>query len=454
MRKRSLVAPVCVALVTVACAGDGDDPAATDNSSVGADFAGEVTVDDVGRLQPAECSGDNVASEVDGVAEDSVNVATLSIDFAALAEIGFAASELDPTATYAAFVDEVNENGGVCGRTVDVQQVVYDVLAGEGGQACVEATEDRANLVVNTATYNEVLCLTDAGVPAYTGADVTGADLEAGGGLLFTRFPLLEDQYRATVQYALDDGALEGQVGVWYGSVFPDQGDAVEEVVLPMLDDAGVDYVPYRTDYSGPDDPQGNTVLTSAATDFAGHEVDTLLMFVQNTNHTGMETELAAQGLRPRLISAPISGNTSNELFADRFGTREIADGQEFVTFTLGATELGEEDPIAAACNEIYTRRTGETVEPRTFEYQVVTSTCVQVDVLAAALSLAGGDLTRERFVQALASLPPYRVPPLVGEVEWTADDHAGPTVFSAQTYDGGTNSVATGDDTFETGDG
>ena len=39
------------------------------------------------------------------------------------------------------------------------------MLQAQGGQACVEATEDRTNLVVNTATYDEVLCLTDAGLP-------------------------------------------------------------------------------------------------------------------------------------------------------------------------------------------------------------------------------------------------------------------------------------------------
>jgi len=448
----------CSLLAIAACGGDDDsDDGSASDPPAGADggdaaFTGEVTVDDIGRLQPAECTGDNAASDDDGVSADTVNVATVSIDFDALAEIGFTVAGVDPTETFSVFADELNENGGVCGRTVDVQRVVYDVLQAQGGQACVEATEDRANLVVNTATYDEVLCLTDAGVPAYTGADVTEADIEAAEGLLFTRFPVLEDQYAATVQHALDDGALEGKVGVWYGSVFPNQGDAVEDVVLPMLDDADVDYVAYRTDYAGPSDPEGNTVLTSAATDFAGQDVETVLMFVQNTNHTGMETELDAQGLSPRFISAPISANSSNEVFADRFGTREIADGQQFATFTLGATELGPDDPIAAACHEIWTRRTGDEIEPATFDYGQITSTCVQVDVLAAALSLAGGDLTRDRFVAALQSLPSYRVPPLLGEVAWTAEEHAGPAVFSAQTYDGAANTVATDEDTFEIG--
>ena len=226
------------------------------------------------------------------------------------------------------------------------------MLQGQAGQACVEATEDRTNLVVNTSSYDDILCITDAGVPAYAGTDVTAADLEQAGGLLFSRSPLLEEQYEATVQYALDSGALDGTVGVWYGNIFPNHGDAAEDVVLPMLDDAGVDYVAYRTDFEGPSDPEGNSVLTAAATDFAAQEVDTVLMLVGPTNHTGLQNELHAQGVDPLYISAPVAGNTSNELFADRFGTRDFTDGQVFITYSIGPSELDATDPIAAACHE------------------------------------------------------------------------------------------------------
>jgi hypothetical protein len=449
-----------VAVMALALGACGDDDATTggdggnggNGGAVDAGFGGEVTLGDEGRLQQADCEGDNVASDADGVTEDTVNVAALTIDFEALGAIGFAASDRDPAQMFSVFVDEVNEAGGVCGRTIDLQEIRFNILAGEGGQACVEATEDRANLAVNTTGYAEVLCLTDAGVPVFSGSDLTEAEMDSTGGLLLTRFPRVEDQYRATVEYAHGDGALDGTVGVWYGSIYPEQTAAVEDVVLPMLDELDVDYTAFRTDAIGPSDPEGNAVLTAAATDFASRGIDTLLAFVQNTNHTGMQTELDAQGVNPRFISMPISANTANELFADRFGTTEVGDGQEFVTFTLGATELGDDDPIAASCHEIWTRRTGEAVSPNSFDYSSITASCVQVDVLAAGLSLAGGDLTRDRFVAALRALPAYRVPPVIGEVDWTGDSSFGPSVFSVQDYDGSTNTVRTRDETFEIG--
>ena len=129
-----------------------------------------MSFDEVGRLLPAECQGDNVADEDSGVTEDTVNVSVLSIDFEPLASIGFAASNFDPTAAFETFVAAVNDAGGVCGRTIDVQRVLYDILQGQAGQACVEATEDRANLIVSISTYDQPRCITDTGLPALTAA--------------------------------------------------------------------------------------------------------------------------------------------------------------------------------------------------------------------------------------------------------------------------------------------
>jgi hypothetical protein len=157
-----------------------------------------------------------------------------------------------------------------------------------------------------------------------------------------------------------------------------------------------------------------------------------------------MQSELHAQGLDPHHISAPIAGNTSNEIFADRFGTRAYVDGQEFITYSVGSSELDATDPIAAACNKLWTDLTGETVESKTFDYVLITSACVQVDELAAALSLAGGDLTRERIVQAFEALPAHSSPGLLGELDWSGGERAGPATFSVQHYDGATNTVAT----------
>jgi ABC-type branched-subunit amino acid transport system substrate-binding protein len=452
------------ALVLAACSGGGtsgssasttaggaSDTTAT-TATAGADSG--VTLDADGRLVPAPCDGSsNTASEDDGVSEDTVNVAALGIDFATLAQIGFAATELSLTDVTNTFIEAANADGGVCGRTIDLQQVEYDVLAGDAGAACVQVTEDRANLLVSSSSFDQPTCITDAGVPLVATSDVTAADLDTSGGLLLARTPAVEAQYRATVEYAEAHGLLDGKVGVFYGNLFPNLSAAVENVVLPALDDLGVDHVDYRSDTAGPSDPEGNAILTSAATDFVAQGVDTVLLFVGPTNQTGMQAELHAQGLDPTYLSAPVAGNTSNEIFADRFGTRDFTTGQQWVTYSLGPSELDDSDPLAASCNERYAELTGTpSAAPRTFDYQVIGTLCVQVDEILAALSIAGGDLNRQSIVDALQSLPPHHSPGLLGEIAWTPEVHTAEPVFSALTYDGASNTVTSDTDTFTVG--
>jgi ABC-type branched-subunit amino acid transport system substrate-binding protein len=344
----------------------------------------------------------------------------------------------------------VNGAGGVCGRTIDLQKVTYDVIQNKAGEACAKVTQDRANLVVNSASFDQPTCITDAGVPLVAATDVSADDLGRTGGLLFSRGPSLEAQFKATVQYAQANGYLTGKVGVWYGNIFPNVSGAVESTVLPMLDQAGVKYKAVRTDAAGPSDPQGNAVLTSGATEFVSQKVNTVLMFVGPTNQTGMQAELHKQGLDPRYLSAPVAGNTSNEIFADRFGTRAFTSGQQWVTYSLGISELDQNDKLAAACNEQWTKVTGETVAPRTFDYSLVAGVCVQVDELVAALSIAGGDLSRDSLVKALERLPSHRSPGLIGQIAWAHDVRTSESVFSVQTYDGSANTVKTDPNSFK----
>ncbi|MCB0997141.1 MAG: hypothetical protein KDB21_18730, partial [Acidimicrobiales bacterium] len=100
-------------------------------------------------------------------------------------------------------------------------------------------------------------------------------------------------------------------------------------------------------------------------------------------------------------------------------------------------------DPIAASCHEQWTAITGETVEQNTYDYSLITAMCTYVDEVAAALSIAGGDLNRDTLVAAFESLPPHRVPAVVGEVDWGSGERFGPNSFSVLTYDGASNTVA-----------
>ena len=165
---------------------------------------------------------------------------------------------------------------------------------------------------------------------------------------------------------------------------------------------------------------------------------------------TGIQLELSAQGLNPRYISMPIAENTANDLFAESYGTKEISDGMEYLTYTYSPREVGENDLAAKSCNAQWTELTGETVEPNTYDYYLVAITCVIVDEVLAALSLAGGDLNRESFIAGIEALPSHHAPGYLGEMDWSPDNRFGPAVFSVHDYDGETNGFTTREDFFE----
>ncbi len=412
------------------------------------DAAGVTTDPDTGRLIPAECAeGENIADESIGVAADSVNFATLGIDYGPLADIGFAPSGTDPGEFMRVLIDDLNANGGICGRTINYQGVLYDIIRREGGNGCIQVTEDVTNLAVFVQGGTpEATCVAAAGPVTYSQHDFSELYVADVIDNMYINQPSFDDQVRATMQYTLDSGQLDGKVvGVWYGWVFTDLGDAVEAIALPMLDEAGIEHIDFRTDFLGPSDPQGNTVLLAAATEFASAPIDVMLNFTGTTNHTGMQLELAAQGLTPTYISAPVSGNASNALFNEAYGTAEIADGEQVITFAYAPDELlPGVNPAVDSCNEQVAELTGTAMEPGVFDYSSVGNQCLQFDLLVAALSVAGPELTRESFAAAFESLPPRPTARGLGLESYGPDQRFVVGSWGVQILDGATNTYTT----------
>lgn len=405
-----------------------------------------VTLGSDGRLVPAPCQGTNAADEASGVTDAAVNISTLSIDFKQLAAIGFAPSASDVRQWFQLLVDDLNAKGGVCGRTINYQGVLYDRILNEGGKGCIQVTQDVTNLMVLVQGGTpEAVCVAETGAVTYTQHDFSKAELAGVLKNIFVRAPSWDEQVLATVQYAIDSGQLEGKkVGVWYGSIFLDQGDTVERLVFPLFDKAGIDYIPFRTDFVGPSDPQGNTVLLAAASEYTSAKIDVLLNFTGTTNHTAMQSELAAQGLIPAFISAPISANSSNAIFAKASGVETIANGENIVSFTKAINEIKDENPAVVSCHKQFTALGLAAIEPGTFDYAASANMCLQFDMVVAALSIAGGDLTRETMISAMESLPAHPGATIYGEEMFTADNHFSPASWAVHLYDGATNSYST----------
>jgi hypothetical protein len=439
---------------TTAAAEDGGETTTTAAAEDGGEEAsGPISIDpETGRLVAGECAeGTANADEALGVTEDTVNIATLGIDYGPLADIGFAPSGEDGRVFFQALVDELNANGGVCGRQIDYQGVSYDIIRREGPQGCLQVTEDRRNAVVFVQGGTpEAVCVAESGTVTYAQHEFAVDDVAAVQDLLFMRAPSWEEQLEMTVQWALDNNLLQGKkVGLWYGAVFPTQGAGVESVVIPALEEAGIDFIPYRTDYLGPSDPQGNAVLLAAATDFVANEIDVLFNATQTTNHVGIKSEMSAQGFVPEvMISAPIGANSSNALFETAYATGEISDGQQIFSYTIAPNEApdGPFGPALASCNEQVNELTGaEAFEPGTFDYAALANFCFQFDMMVALLTYVGPEITQEKLVEAFEALPPHPTSLGYSGNDWNPGERFPTgTVYGVHLYDAATNTYTT----------
>lgn len=479
-RLATLGAVGVLAAVTVACGGDDDSadeptsaaptsapaasPAPSSTSAATATSASPgsssaptttadpsgPTVDADGRLVPGACpSGTPNVDPALGVTADTINIAWVSVDFTTLKAIGFAVSDTDLGAAMIPMVDALNAAGGVCGRTIDYDPIQFDVLKNEGGAACLKVTEDRRNaLVLGQGGFQDVPCVANAGTLIVTQQDLSESDLADAGGpdqIIFSVPPSNEQAYKTSTELFLPD--LEGKkVGVWYGSISPAQGDAVEADVLPMLDAAGIDYTAYRTDFQGPNEPEGQAILTTAATDFVSKNVDVVLNFTQNTNHTGIQSEMAAQGLTPTWLSANIGANTANELFAKAYSVESIADGERIASYTMPPSEVGDE-AWAKSCNEDMQALGGPVREPGTFEFAALANTCAQFDLLVALLTAVGPEVTQAKLISALEAMPAFSMQNTLTPKSWGAGERFATRDMTDLLYDGATNTYTiTGD--------
>lgn len=406
--------------------------------------AAGATIGEDGRLVPGECAeGELTDSDPEhGVTADTINVAMVGIDYTTLVELGFAASATDIRTFMQPFVDDLNANGGICGRQLDFQGVLYDIIAQQGPQACVQVTEDRRNLVVlGQGGFNEAPCVADGDTVVYTQQDFPQVTLDAAGDLMFSRPPAVDDQYEATVRKFHSEGLLDGKVGIWYGAVFLEQGDAVEERVLPLLDELGVDYVASRTNEIGPSAAEGQAIIRTTAAQFADEGVDTVLNFTQTTNHVGLQLELDALGVKPVWLSAPIGANSANDIFAETYGTQQIADGERIVTTWAPISDFST--PAVDACAEAFGELGGDVPEPDSFDYRGLGNICHQFDMLVAALTAASPDITQQSFIEALESLPPHPMGVQLSPQTFGPGDHVGADTYDVLVYDGATNTYS-----------
>ncbi|MDH4172046.1 MAG: ABC transporter substrate-binding protein, partial [Acidimicrobiia bacterium] len=227
---------VAVALVLVGCSSS-DDGAATTTTT--ADGAGSTTT--VDRAGPTTTDGAGPTTSGAPVDTEPITLGVTYVDTEALSAVGLNFDLGDHAAVYEALVADINESGGINGRSIELVLAGVDPTGAEGAEAaCLKLTEDEgADLLTGFFLNDAVLCpLELQGVPV-VGGEMTPDRVERAQAPWITWSPDWQRPEDVTRTFA-EGGELEGTVAVFAASA---DKDSVDDVVLPTLDELGIDVV-------------------------------------------------------------------------------------------------------------------------------------------------------------------------------------------------------------------
>lgn len=409
---------------------------------MGRRFARIVGLVAVPALMAAACTsdpdaGDGGAGAAPGAAsrgltDDTIRIGFIGADFGPLAEAGLAPDLGDQAAGAQAFVDEINEDGGIAGRQVELRLTLVDGTAGpEAGQAaCLEMTQDFGAfaVVVAPAVSRDVTrCVTVTNETLAIGA--TGWDraiYDEAEGRLFTAGTVTsmstDRQYVGWARLMHEEGELEGRtIGVVTSESSPEFVGAAEDALVPELEALGYE-VAVNAVLPCPEGDADCDQHEAAVQRMKDAGVD--VVFMAAANLSGPTFVQAAQNLdfAPRWAA---NGNQVTDTVAQFFESVKGAWDGAVGTSTVFALEEDLSD-MAHECNDVVARRSGEAYEPGSDAFGFTAATCGLFRVLERGAEAVDGDLDQASLISAIESL---------GEVELNAGP---PGSLSADKHDAG----------------
>lgn len=173
-----------------------------------------------------------------GVTDDSIKVGVVYVDLESLRAAGVLTDHGDYEAAYSALFDNINANGGINGRTIDYTILPDDTSAASSEAACTQLTEDEESFVILGFFLGDtVLCPLETHSTAVIGGVITAERLGRAQAPWYSNEGS-EDLQAEAVRAMAEAGDLDGTVGVFGG---PQEQVLMEDVILPLLDELGID---------------------------------------------------------------------------------------------------------------------------------------------------------------------------------------------------------------------
>lgn len=388
--------------------------------------------------------GGGGAASTRGLTDDTIRVGYIGADFGDLSEAGLAPDLGDQEKIVQAVVDEINDEGGIGGRQVEVRIRLVSALAGpeDAEAACIEMTQDFGAFAViyGPATARSTAeCLAVANDTLTLGS--TGFDsglYEEADGRLFTAGSdtsmSTDRQYAGWAQVMDAEGALDGTtIGVVTAEQTPEFVAAAEDALVPALEELGHE-VAVNVTLPCPEGDNDCDQHEAAVQQMKSAGVD--FVFMAAANLAGPAFLQAAENLDFAPAWAA-NGNQVTDTVSQFFeSVKDAWDG------TVGTSTVfaAEEDITEGAhdCNATIEERSGEAYEPGSDAFGFAAVNCLSLRLLQTAAEGVEPDaLDQATMIEAIEGL---------GEIELNAgppgtlgpDKHdAGDHLFLAD-YDAG----------------
>jgi ABC-type branched-subunit amino acid transport system substrate-binding protein len=351
-----------------------------------------------------DSGGERTASDT-GVTADAIRVAYLAPDLEALAQIGVAEATGDPQVSIDALVASVNDAGGINGRKLEVNPIIFDATKIPAAlvSACTQVASDSPNFVAFASSFfgDGAACLAgDEGVPLVTGNALSGDVMAQTDGNAYLFNLTFEESQRAMVEALAPTGAFDGRkLGVVVRDE-PGGPEAVSAGLAPALAAAGFDLAETAVISGG---ATGDPASISAAVQrFKDAGVDGVFLTANVLVSGSFITEAERQGLR-----ASYFGSDQSEIATSlitNFAPVSALEGARATSFKRQGeavldTPASEQDQ---RCLEIRDAVQPPLAEQGTTEYNGFMELCAIFQVMVDALEAAGANPTRASFETAL----------------------------------------------------
>ena len=396
---------------TVAPSTDPTDTATTDTATTDTAATGDTTP---AELPPLEGS-------TTGITDDTIKIGYLGADFGDLAAVGLAPELGDQPAVMQALVDDINANGGIAGRQIELKVEMYPGLstAEQRQAACLSVTQDFGaavvvigasagrDLVTCVSVVNETLTL---GVVSMDKALFAEAE-----GRLFSSLMSWDRVFLGLAQGMGDEGLLDGRtVGVVSSESRGEVNDTIESVLIPALEAGGAE-VPEFVVLPCPDGDNDCEQHEAAIQRLKDAEVEVVVNLASPTGGPVLVQAAANLGYEPQWATAgEATTKTVGQFYA---GVPDAWNG----AFGVSAPTVGVTTDQGLACLEVLSAA-GLDYAPADDAAGFSAGNCGWLVTLQRAGEIAGPELNQATLIRAIESLGEIPTVYEIGTV--SADQH------------------------------